>query len=372
MRKSLLLLFSIIISLPFLSACLATNSTHTEEEDWNKSDLLYFEGLDSSDSRSEILAVYFRFLDHPQVRIDFLELEESTPLEIKILLDNQPGWDKNIQDSNEENKKWDYEIIFDQERKIVINKAAVTEASAVPKDFTFDILMDTLIVDWQKNFNTKNLTIKVFCRSTGQDTWQDQTGEIFLFSSSPQIEAPLILEFWNVLPAETPAQTLRYWDGAHSGPFGRRHGLKHLLQAAETNKLPLFLLDFQNPQSLSAINYLGQSEYINSLLEQGLLVLPEYRNLSLARTPGKCLGWESALKIPSKFLFTNSLQTLTGNFSAAFIYTIDHNHLYEYSQKTLIPLPSTFFDEQNELEPEDIIEQINYEGLSLDVKKRSC
>ena len=369
MKKSLLLLFCIIISLPFFNACSTISSTHTGEEDWTKTDILYFEGLDSSNSRSEILAVYFRFLDHPQVRIDFLELEKSTPLEIKLLLDNQPGSDMNITTEDEKNKNWDFEIIFNQDSKTILNESGITDAAAVPIDFNFDSLMDTLIVDWQKNFNTKNLKIKVFCRISGQETWQDQTGVISVFSSNPKIEAPLILEFWNVLPAETPAQTLRYWDGAHSGPFGRRHGLKYLLQTAEIYQIPLFLLDLQNPQSLSTINYLGQYDYIHSLLSNGLLVLPEYRNLSLARTPGKCLGWESAWNIPSKFLFTNSLQTLTENFSAAFIYSKSQDHLYQYSQKTLIPLPSPFFDSQNETEPNEIINQINNEGLSFEVKK---
>ena len=45
--------------------------------------------------------------------------------------------------------------------------------------------------------------------------------------------------FWNTLPSATPAQTLRRWDGAHTGPMGGKHGLSVLLQAAASQGVPL-------------------------------------------------------------------------------------------------------------------------------------
>ena len=56
----------------------------------------YFEGLDSSNFHSDILAVYLKTRDHPQIRIDFLDLDLASPLEIRILLDVDPGGDNNI------------------------------------------------------------------------------------------------------------------------------------------------------------------------------------------------------------------------------------------------------------------------------------
>ena len=45
-------------------------------------------------------------------------------------------------------------------------------------------------------------------------------------NSSLPTPAYLLLAFWDTLPASTPIQLLRRWDGAHTGPYGQRHGLK--------------------------------------------------------------------------------------------------------------------------------------------------
>ena len=46
----------------------------------------------------------------------------------------------------------------------------------------------------------------------------------------------LLMAFSDVFDATTPAQTLRRWDGAHTGPYGERHGLHPLLDAAAANR----------------------------------------------------------------------------------------------------------------------------------------
>lgn len=83
--------------------------------------------------------------------------------------------------------------------------------------------------------------------------------------------AQVALIFWNVIPASTPAQALRRWDGAHTGPVGQRHGLKHLLDAASQSGLPITLLDALTPQSLAALELLGQVDTLRGLLQQGLV-----------------------------------------------------------------------------------------------------
>ena len=342
----------------------------TTFDEWTKADILYFEGLDSTEFRSDILAIYYKTLDHPQLRIDFLELDLSSPLEVRILLDVLPGNNSEITNTNGLKLGWDYDLLINQENGLCSDLSSISKPEDIPGSIVFNSQMDALTLEWENGFQFENFKLAVLSRISGQSDWQDQTEIISTFSNNVQIEAPLILEFWNVLPAETPAQTLRYWDGAHSGPFGRRHGLKHLLAAAETNKIPLILLDLQNPQSLSALNYLEQKPYIESLVEKELLILPEYKNFSLDRTPGTNLGWESNLIIPSDFVFSNSLGTLTENFSAAFISTQSNNHLYDYVQKKLIPLPSDYFTNSgNNVNHNEFSEQINSAGLSLEVKE---
>lgn len=67
-------------------------------------------------------------------------------------------------------------------------------------------------------------------------------------------QARLLLAFWDNLPAATPAQLLRRWDGAHAGPYGQSHGLSRLLTAAQKRGTPIVLLDLMNPESLAGLD----------------------------------------------------------------------------------------------------------------------
>ncbi|MFN2152018.1 MAG: hypothetical protein ACK2T5_10510, partial [Anaerolineales bacterium] len=115
--------------------------------------------------------------------------------------------------------------------------------------------------------------LRAFITSPGKATILDEIPGV---NSNTIIEPlPLLLAFWNSLPAHTPAQSLRYWDGAHTGPLGERHGLKHLLAASRKYQIPLALLDLKTPASLSSLDLLGQIPEITNLQREGLLILPE-------------------------------------------------------------------------------------------------
>ena len=91
----------------------------------------------------------------------------------------------------------------------------------------------------------------------------------------PAAPLPLNFVFFNTFePAATPAQALRRWDAAHSGPRGNRHGLKGLLDAAEQNAIPLTLLDLETPFALPALDALGALNQIRRMEAAGLLELP--------------------------------------------------------------------------------------------------
>jgi hypothetical protein len=85
----------------------------------------------------------------------------------------------------------------------------------------------------------------------------------------------MVLAFWNTFPAFTPAQSLRRWDGAHTGPFGERHGLSILLDNVRKTRVPVVLLDFRNPLSLSAVDALGALPEILQLESENLIILPD-------------------------------------------------------------------------------------------------
>jgi hypothetical protein len=98
-----------------------------------------------------------------------------------------------------------------------------------------------------------------------------------LISSNASAPTPayLLLAFWDTLPASTPLQLLRRWDGAHTGPFGQRHGLKNLAGAAEKYQVPVFLLDLKQPNSLAGLELLNQTNWIRRLQQSNIFILPD-------------------------------------------------------------------------------------------------
>ena len=98
--------------------------------------------------------------------------------------------------------------------------------------------------------------------------------ETALFSSNPLIPANVVIGFWNTLPAASPSQLLRRWDGAHTGPFGQRHGLSQVITQSSLTRIPVVLLDLAQPASLSGLDLLQETGTIKTGLSSGLLVLP--------------------------------------------------------------------------------------------------
>jgi len=138
--------------------------------------------------------------------------------------------------------------------------------------------------------------------------------------NAPPAAAPLSfsLAFYNVFdPAFTPAQALRRWDGAHTGPHGERHGLKGLLQAAESSHTALILLDLKTPFALSALDALGGLPQIGRMEAAGLLHLPavmyapqDITSLVFSRSAAQAFGLR-----PSLEYFIVSPPNLTRPFS---------------------------------------------------------
>jgi hypothetical protein len=117
-------------------------------------------------------------------------------------------------------------------------------------------------------------TFQVFITPPGSNVLADTLGPISS-SGFPPGQAQVLLAFWNSFPAYTPAQALRRWDGAHTGPYGERHGLHVLLQQVRRTKVPVALLDLKIPASLSALEYAGGMPIVRDLAEEGLLILPD-------------------------------------------------------------------------------------------------
>ena len=113
-----------------------------------------------------------------------------------------------------------------------------------------------------------------FFTSPGSRVIVDQSAPLST-GGQPPGRAGVLLAFWNTLPAYTPAQAQRRWDGAHTGPLGGRHGLYNLLRAARNRDIPLALLDLKTPTSLAALDYVGGLNLVKDMAAEGLLILPD-------------------------------------------------------------------------------------------------
>ncbi len=103
----------------------------------------------------------------------------------------------------------------------------------------------------------------------------DQALDIRSDGAPPLSRAPLLLAFTDSFPAYTPAQAMRRWDGAHTGPTGERHGLRNVLDNAERHSVPVALLDLKTPTSLSALDFIGKTDQIRRMAARRLLILPD-------------------------------------------------------------------------------------------------
>ncbi len=102
--------------------------------------------------------------------------------------------------------------------------------------------MDTIVIRLDRSLVPTGpgaLRLQVFTTAPGALDVVDQTPSFLANGIQLVPRAPLLLAFWDTLPAATPAQALRRWDGAHTGPFGKRHGLFRLLQTSAEAGVPV-------------------------------------------------------------------------------------------------------------------------------------
>jgi hypothetical protein len=137
-----------------------------------------------------------------------------------------------------------------------------------PARITLDPLLATVIVDVPRSSIPSRPRVDV---STPEDEITGLTPD----GPVPARTAPLLLAFYDTFAGRFPAEALRSWDGAHSGPRGERHGLKHLLDAVEETQIPIVLLDLKEPENLSALDAMGVLPQIQQLEQDSLLLLPD-------------------------------------------------------------------------------------------------
>jgi hypothetical protein len=276
----------ISITFLFLAAC-QFGVPEQKHKQWSYTDIRAFSTGLSENSEDQIIAAYTRELGTDlQIRLDLLDISSSIESDIYIALDTEPGGTTALPIKGISQMPWDTLITIPSDGPPI----AQIPNSISPFNIEFirrEDVTPRVHYDNQNDYVTINLNrfvfpkytrifnAQVFLTSENGKNIIDDIGP-FRFDARIHNRLPILIAFWNVFPAYTPAQALRRWDGAHTGPLGERHGLNMLLTTIKDHNVPVTLLDLKSPTSLSALDYLGHLQTIKQLEAEKLLILPDY------------------------------------------------------------------------------------------------
>jgi hypothetical protein len=357
--------FLIPVILMLLTASCAV--AHVANRPWAYGDLRRLDPPDDAPTpAADLLAVYTRTAGYDlQIRLDLLDLTFADDYLLEIQL-----WDNALY------AQAPLVIQIPSSGRIQLIQPPGAD-SPLQVRVTRDPGLDTITISINRFFigerywfdiRTYGSHISGYHYSLSSSTPADEALDIHSDDPPPLPRAPLLLAFTDSYPAYTPAQALRRWDGAHTGPTGERHGLRHVLDNAERYGIPVALLDLKTPASLSALDFMGKTGQIQRLVNERLLILPDVAygsptsgyhygepadvSLTFSREAAQAFGLPASLFIYAPFW------DLLPAYRYRFIELPDSTHLARRAGQTLIPLP-TLADGQ-----------ATVDGLSLNVRRR--
>jgi len=286
-NRSLAKLVIIIVFPIFLFGC-STNSAGLRSDgllNWKYADLRALDPSDTQEPDQDLIAIYTRFVGQSfQIRIDFLSMDDYFGSDISIALDTNFGGISLIEtrDSHHilSDIDWDFLIGISGTIAFSILNSHNLPVDGIETFIMIDQAQDRMIISLPRTFlpvylGHTNIQVFTTSRETGQII--DQIAPVGI-DTPPPPRAQVLFEFWNTFSAASPAETLRSWAGAHSGPMSSRHGLQYLIEAMDQTEATLFILDPLTPQDLSALDYIEQMPRMKSLIERGLLIFPVLDN----------------------------------------------------------------------------------------------
>ncbi len=380
----------ILILVSSLTACIGRNS-HTYRQDWAYADLRLLDPVDAFQPHQDLLAVYVRDISVPvkpflptnfyqnnwQLRLDLLDLDAFHDQDIYLAIDFTPGGIRKLPISTDAEISWDSLVVIPSHGEITSRDPTGDFQLDMAINLLRDPSQDTLTLNFKSpgKLGIKGSTFRaqIFVTPAGSLETSDQT-RAFNSDGEPPQPTRVLFAFWNAFPAYTPAQALRRWDGAHTGPLGGRHGLFNLLRAARNYRVPLALLDLKSPESLSALDYAQGTDFLLSLVDNGLLILPEFIPVNLADPAIRRFAretYQSALDFglgTSHFLYAPLSSELPGNYPVIFSPAVssikDDDHPLTWTVpnrwrgSTIISIPGSMPSEQATLD-----------GITLDVRR---
>lgn len=362
------------ILIVILTACTSATPTFPSLQPWQLSEIRYLEIPNNTEPGSDMIAIYTRQInDEFQIRLDILDLQPDFNLNFYILLDTTPAENTGsfpacpvLVSSRITYQGWDWLLALpiNEDPQVFLPGKVRSESGLTPR-IQRDPLLDTVTISINRNNISilENFIMQVFVTTIDGEIILDQSPPISSQLSNPISPAPLVIAFNDSFPAATPAQALRAWDGAHTGPTGERHGLKHVLSNSDKFNIPIVLLDLKTPNFLAALDLMGAIPLVQTLIKRDLLLLPDLAfaipdELSLQTSQQVALTYGLQ---GSPFVYSTDGQ-LQSDHQYQFVNLPDRSHLLLQAGKTLIPNPNM---EQNN----DPI-QATDQGLSLEVRQQ--
>jgi hypothetical protein len=336
-----LIIFCLLAGIPAATGCAAQPSNRP----WAQADLRWLGGADAPTPSTELLAVYTHTFDlTTDIRLDLLDINPGDAYQVEISL-----WDN--RSFSQEPLRID--LLPDGGRRVSGDEEG--KPSLWPR-IVQDYDLDTITISLNRFLIGNRYRINVATYTLDPLTPADEVTDIRSDGPAPSARAPMALALWNTYPAVTPAQALRRWDGAHTGPLGGRDGLRYVLDASAKYHIPVALLDLKKPDSLAALNYMEMLWQPQSMSNNGLLILPDvaYAEPVDASLQASRKATEGFGPAGSQFVYDptgNFSATALDGYTAEFIRLPDPSHLAFANGRRLIPLPQAEAVEATESGP---------------------
>ncbi len=328
------MLLLVILTTIYIVSPLSNRDTH---EEWKFEDLRIYDPLDLDQANNELIAVYSRRIDDSiEFRLDLLEVTPYRQYFYKLSSLN-----------DQMTAIWTATFKKDSSPSFTVLDGGFANTHVAPT-IIIDPIMDYVVFRFNLDFIDQTTgevkyQVQIIDPSTGQVLDSSQG---FTEQQHQTRKSPLLMEFWNTLPADTPSQLMRSWDGAHSGPFGQRHGLNFLIENSNMYKIPITLLALKTTHSLLGLTLLSQIDHIRQYEKEGTLSLsisdfsdPRISSYSLEQLQKevRSFGFQSNSSV---FGFSTTINP----FQSRLVYSqlVDTTHIFQIKNNRYIPLPPSF------------------------------
>jgi hypothetical protein len=243
---------------------------------WDVADIRLLDPADDAPStNADIVALYTRPVGGDrQVRVDLLDIGDAGPERVLLAFDTAPGGTHELPGlPDEADIEWDWLVSVPSAdtTRVDLPDGSLPLPGLAP-EASYNTAQDYLTVTLPAGLLPETFSFQAF---TVSEEGLADSSEMVSSDAPPPARAPLLLFFRDVFPAVSPATALRRWDGAHTGPYGERHGLHSLLDAARANRVPLALLDLLDSRTLSGLDLVDDLFHARQAGAEGLLILPQ-------------------------------------------------------------------------------------------------